>query len=409
MKVIITGAGPCGLLLSVLLAKDGVDVTVVDGADKLDSQPRAINYPGPSTIELERAGVLDQIKKEGLLPSSLCWRTLDGKRVAGIRNTYMSESDVLRMVVLPLGRVIEILHEHAVAAGVSIKLSHRVVTLDQDDNGAWVNVDTGSAEGESLRADYIVGCDGANSQIRRCLFGDRGFPGWTWDHQIIATNVYYDFERFGYEDVNFIIHPENWYMAAKITKDGMWRVSYGDVAGLSKAEYEQRLPMRFKEILPGQPEPDQYHVTNVGPYKMHQRCAKRMRVGRFLLAGDAAHLCNPFGGMGLTGGIADIGGLYECLRGIHNGVVNEDILDRYCETRREIYQTMVNPISTENFRRLYEENPENRIANDPFFKVLQRAEADTELSYSLAKDLLLLRHDFTQYYQNGSGLTTRVI
>lgn len=82
-------------------------------------------------------------------------------------------------------------------------------------------------------------------------------------------------------------------MAAKITKDGMWRVTYGDVPNLTKAEYEQRLPMRYKEILPGSPDPDKFRVTNVGPYKIHQRLAEKMRVGRFLLAGDAAHLCNP--------------------------------------------------------------------------------------------------------------------
>lgn len=82
-------------------------------------------------------------------------------------------------------------------------------------------------------------------------------------------------------------------MAAKITGDGMWRVTYGDVPGLTKEQYTERLPMRFKEILPGQPGPNDFKLVNIGPYKMHQRLAQSMRVGRFLLAGDAAHLCNP--------------------------------------------------------------------------------------------------------------------
>jgi 2-polyprenyl-6-methoxyphenol hydroxylase-like FAD-dependent oxidoreductase len=82
-------------------------------------------------------------------------------------------------------------------------------------------------------------------------------------------------------------------MAAKITKDGMWRVTYGDVPGLTKEQYTERLPMRFKEMLPIAPEPSDIKIANVGPYRMHQRLAEKMRVGRFLLAADAAHLCNP--------------------------------------------------------------------------------------------------------------------
>ncbi|KXJ87814.1 putative monooxygenase [Microdochium bolleyi] len=398
-QVIIAGAGPCGLLLALLLAKDRIEVTVLDGADKLDDQPRACYYAAPATVEFERAGVLDQIKSEGIMPRSVCWRTSDGTRVTGMHNTTTPESSPLRLVSLTLGRVVEILAERAAAAGVSIRMQHLVTGLGQDEGKAWVEVKIGPDGKELLlEADYIIGCDGANSQVRRSLFGAE-FPGSTWEKQIIATNVYYPFEKFGYEDANFIVHPENWYMAAKIAADGLWRVTYGDVPNLTKAEYEQRLPMRYKEILPGSPEPTQYKVINVGPYKMHQRIAEKMRVGRVLLAGDAAHLCNPFGGLGLTGGIADIGGLYDCLRGIHLKVADESILDKYDEKRREKYSTLIDPMSTSNFKRLWEKSPEETIATDPFFEVARKAEQDKEFSRTLLKDQLSIQHDFTQYYQ----------
>jgi 2-polyprenyl-6-methoxyphenol hydroxylase-like FAD-dependent oxidoreductase len=82
-------------------------------------------------------------------------------------------------------------------------------------------------------------------------------------------------------------------MAAKITPDGMWRVTYGDKAGLSTAEYLERQPVRYEQILPGNPKPGDYELTNVGPYKLQQRCAPSFRVGRFILVADAAYLCNP--------------------------------------------------------------------------------------------------------------------
>lgn len=82
-------------------------------------------------------------------------------------------------------------------------------------------------------------------------------------------------------------------MAAKIATDGLWRVTYGDVPGLTIEEYTRRLPMRFKEMIYSKPEPSEIKIANVGPYRMHQRLAPSMRSGRILLAGDAAHLCNP--------------------------------------------------------------------------------------------------------------------
>ncbi len=82
-------------------------------------------------------------------------------------------------------------------------------------------------------------------------------------------------------------------MAARITNDGMWRVTYGETAGLTKEQYIERQPAKYKAMLPGHPGPSEYRLTNLSPYKIHQRLAERLRVGRFLLAADAAHLCNP--------------------------------------------------------------------------------------------------------------------
>jgi 2-polyprenyl-6-methoxyphenol hydroxylase-like FAD-dependent oxidoreductase len=70
-----------------------------------------------------------------------------------------------------------------------IRWSHKVLpTIGQDEPSAWVMVQTPNGE-RKFSADYIVGCDGANSQIRRSLFGNGDFPGMTWDEQIVATNV----------------------------------------------------------------------------------------------------------------------------------------------------------------------------------------------------------------------------
>jgi len=82
-------------------------------------------------------------------------------------------------------------------------------------------------------------------------------------------------------------------MAARISNDGLWRVTYGEIPGLSRDELLARQPMKFEQMLPGHPKPDEYKLAAISPYKVHQRLAPKMRVGRVLLAADAAHLCNP--------------------------------------------------------------------------------------------------------------------
>jgi 2-polyprenyl-6-methoxyphenol hydroxylase-like FAD-dependent oxidoreductase len=107
------------------------------------------------------------------------------------------------------------------------------------------------------------------------------------------VQVYYDFDKYGWSDVQWIVHPEHWFLAARIGKDSLWRVAYGEQGDLDVETLKERLPWKFKTILPGQPTPEEYKVVNFSPFQMQQRCVERMRIGRVLLAGDAAHLCNP--------------------------------------------------------------------------------------------------------------------
>lgn len=211
--------------------------------------------------------------------------------------------------------------------------------------------------------------------MRRELFGP-GYPGETLNAQLVATNVYYNFERYNYTDTNFIIHPNNFYLAARITKDGLYRVAYGDTPRPHARRIHRRQPMRYQEILPGSPKPGDYQITNISPYRMQQRCAPSFRVGRVVLAADAAHVCNPFGGLGLTGGIVDAGSLFDALMGIHLGLADDRILDKYSEVRRKIWKDVIDPASRENFRRLREQDANTARENDEFFRLCVKAEGD---------------------------------
>ncbi len=215
-KVIIVGAGPSGLLLALLLSKQNIPVELLEQTATLDTNPRASHYTGESCMEFDRAGVLDQIRAEGFFPDGVSWRRLEDKsRLGAVYNKAGgSEADErYRMVCLPLHRLGTILEEALVAReGAEIRYGCKVVEIgeDQGTGKAWVKVEKEDGSNEVRAADYVVGCDGANSIVRRKLFGDMVFPGFTWDEQIVATNVFLDLDGWDYDDSQFFVHPEHW-------------------------------------------------------------------------------------------------------------------------------------------------------------------------------------------------------
>lgn len=187
----------------------------------------------------------------------------------------------------------------------------------------------------------------------------------------------------------------HWFMAARISDDNMWRISYGELPGLSDEELLARQPMKFEAILPGHPKPGEYRVVNISPYKVHQRCVESMAKGRVALAADAGHLCNPFGGLGLTGGIVDVEGLFDCLRGVHCGKADlQTILKTYSDVRVQKWREIVNPVSTANLTRLCKTDPSTVMETDEVMQKIKESETDPELSKAIQNFGYELRHDF---------------
>ncbi|CAK7238121.1 hypothetical protein SEUCBS140593_010347 [Sporothrix eucalyptigena] len=195
---------------------------------------------------------------------------------------------------------------------------------------------------------------------------------------------------------------EHWHMAARISKDGLWRITYGELTGLTREELIERQPMKFEKFLPGHepPEAGAWKLESISPYKVHQRLAEKMAVGRICLVADAAHLCNPFGGMGLTGGIVDAGNLADCLIGIYEGKADNSILEKYSDVRRQKYNDIINPVSSSNIRRLFAQDPETALAQDPFLQLLQQSSNDVSFAKKLQLEVKSIMHDFTQYYNS---------
>ena len=415
-SVVIVGAGPSGLLLALCLSTldPRPAITILDAAETLNRAPRATHYGSPAIKLFRQLGLLPEIRRDGYMPERLCWRKLNGERLAGFDRTVCHDGglDGDGLTVYPVGPLCALLERELKSrAGISITWGSQVTALksglDTGDENAIVEAEE-DGQTKTYTADYVIGTDGGNSTIRRLMFGKRNFPGFTWSEQIVATNTEYDFDQFGWEDTNFIIDPVHWYMAARIGPDldpkkNLWRISYGELPGLTDEELLERQPMKFEQMLPGHPKPGDYRVVNKSPYKVHQRCSESMRANRVLLAADAAHLCNPFGGMGLTGGIVDVDGLFQCLKGIHQGMADESILSIWSDVQRQKWHDIINPVSSGNIKRLFGQDPDKALEEDEFLKKVKKAETDHDLSREMQHSGNGLLHDYSQYFRHVNG------
>ena len=174
----------------------------------------------------------------------------------------------------------------------------------------------------------------------------------------MATNIYYDnFLQHGYARANFCMDPERWAVIVMINGDNLWRVTYNEDAAISDEEAVSRIPARLAELLPGS---GGYEIDAASPYRVHERASPGFRKGRVLLAGDAAHVCNPCGGLGLTTGFMDAAALIDALHAVMRDKCDAVILDDYANERRRVFLEISSPRASEYKRMIGESRPDYR-------------------------------------------------
>jgi 3-(3-hydroxy-phenyl)propionate hydroxylase/6-hydroxy-3-succinoylpyridine 3-monooxygenase len=194
----------------------------------------------------------------------------------------------------------------------------------------------------------------------------------TWPERYVAADVIHDLAAHGFHDTNIRIDTEVGGITARIDTGTLWRWTYAEDARLPEESIPERIAEHFARAMPGGEQPE---VVAWAHYRMHQRAAERFRVGRVLLAGDAAHVTNTTGAMGLNSGCLDTFVLSEALAAVIAGSAGEDALDRYADERRRVFLEHVSPVASE-LKRLayYSTDPARleedlaglrRVANDP--------------------------------------------
>lgn len=348
-QVVIVGAGPVGLVCAYGLARAGVSVTVLEAERQVNDSPRAMVYHWSVHEEMDRLGLLEEIERRGFRKNDY------GYRVYATGETVTYDMDLLAAETpypynIHLGQdalCALVLDRLAQLPAARVRWGARVTGVAQDGRRARVEVETDDGS-ERLEADWVIGCDGARSTVRRLL--ELEFEGMTWDTRFVATNVVFDFEAHGYTRSVFLMDDVHGAVIVKIDDRPLWRVTYAEDLALPEETVKERIPQHFAALLPGG---GPYELERFSGYRLHQRCATEMRVGRVLLAGDAAHATNPTGGFGLTGGLFDAFALIDALSAVLGGA-GDELLDAWAAERRRVFLEVSSPAASRMKRMVYD-------------------------------------------------------
>jgi 3-(3-hydroxy-phenyl)propionate hydroxylase len=380
-RVIIIGAGPVGLCLSLALAQAGVRVVLIETLNDdnfLDQVPRA-GSNHPATLELlDRIGLYGLIEPRGIIaPLFHYWDRHENKLIAEFDHIHLKD-DTRFPYVLQCERI-KIVEEALKLAkahtNIELRLSTTFTAFDQDANGVTAYVTNAAGEDETIRGSYIVSGEGARSIVRKDL--DIEFEGFTYADRTLNIEVAYDFTKHGYTERNYISDPDEWsnLFHWKGPPD-RWRVHF-PTAENEDPEVLQRpeaLQSRLQRFIPTGRE---YEIVGSNLYTVHQRVAKSFRAGRAILAGDSAHVNSPIGAMGMNSGIHDAFNLADKLVKILRKEAGEDTLDRYARQRRHVAVQHTQAETMRNKRVLAEKDPAVRQRNHD---QLRRTSEDPKLA-----------------------------
>ncbi len=334
-QVAIAGAGPVGLMMANYLGQMGVEVLIIEKLDELIDYPRAIGIDDEALRTMQSVGLVDKV-----LPHTTPWHAMrfltpKGRCFADIqpmtdefgwprRNAFI-QPQVDAVMFAGLQRF----------PNVRWLFSRELEGIHQQGDSVTLNLKTKDGQPETIKADWLVACDGGASLVRRSL--NVPFEGKTAPNQWIVIDIAND--PLGTPHIYLCCDPVRPYVSAALPH-GVRRFEFMVMPGETEAQLSEPHNMRrlLSKVLPN---PDRVELIRQRVYTHNARLAERFRIDRVLLAGDAAHIMPVWQGQGYNSGMRDAFNLAWKLALVVNGKAGDRLLDTYQQERRDHAKAMI--------------------------------------------------------------------
>jgi 3-(3-hydroxy-phenyl)propionate hydroxylase len=373
---LVAGGGPVGFITALALARQGLPVQVFEADSRINDMPRAATTHAATLEMLAELDLVDEVIRRGLVePLFRIWDRQSRKIVAEFDFGMLKDEtpypfavqcEQHKLAAMAVERLKKFPH-------AKVEFSTRVTQLKQSADGVEIEVE-GEGGTRKVTGCYLVGADGGRSTVRKAL--DIEFEGYTHPERFMILTTTDDLGKM-YPGCtrNYLSDPDAWFSLFKVSGDErgpLWRVlsstrpEQTDEELMNPEATEQRL-QRFL------PKAGRYDIVHRNLYNVHQRVAASFRKGRVFLAGDAAHVNNPLGGLGLNFGIHDAVEITTLLGQVIRREAPESVLDEYDRHRRPLNIEFVQQQTIANKKRMEEKDPAARARD---FDQLRRTAAD---------------------------------
>jgi 2-polyprenyl-6-methoxyphenol hydroxylase-like FAD-dependent oxidoreductase len=379
--VLIIGAGPVGLTLAMRLGLKGHKVCVLEAQSDIETDLRASTFHPPTLDLYDEQGITAQLIESGLVAPTWQVRMNHTNEFAefdlSILKDHTNHPYRLQCEQWRLSGFLRDYIENKLP-NVSLLWGHPCESFNQDASSVVVNSKSSTSDLTTFKAKFLIGCDGARSIVRKNLCLE--FEGQTFPETTILATTHFPFQDYldHLSYINYCWTSDGTFSLLRLKN--LWRVSlYPSLdESIDCAVESQSVRRKINQISSSFGDSP---ILEIRPYKIHQRVVKQYVVGRVLLAGDAAHINSPSGGMGMNGGVHDAFNLADKLNRILKGEGIE-LLNKYERQRRPIAIKHVIEQSSKNRARMQEKDMSKRLLT---LQELKRKSQDK----SLALDYLL--------------------
>lgn len=371
--VIVVGGGPVGTTTALKLARRGMVVALFEKREANTLEHRASTFHPPTLEMLDELGLTQPLIDEGILARSYQFRDAKLGKIVELDYSVLDHDTAYpyRLQVEQSRLTATALTALENESNVTAELGSEVTAIRETESGFEVDVLVDGQRYATATSRFLIAADGSKSIVRR-HYGIE-FVGHTYpEHYLVITtslplhDIYPDLAV-----VNYVADPENWHVLLR--NPSGWRVLFPSDPALTT---EQQIDPDYvvSQLRRVVPDLEGYPIVHVTVYEVHRKVAAMFRKGNVFLIGDAAHVNNPLGGMGMNSGIHDGLILADVLVRFARGEATDADLDTWEENRRTVARHYVGEETEGNWNALRDTSEERRAAKRAEWEALGRDE-----------------------------------